>query len=162
MLWILPLCSSQPFTEDIHSNHVLSCASSPQRSGPSWWSSRNVWTSRQTWGSSCCRTSRTSSGRSLRSRWNILETWRNWPSASWPKREAPKTTSNTSKETLVQLSLLQVLLTCLSMCVLFYRVHLNIDFRHQFSCHILSLYLSVVCLGSCLIVTVPSVLVCFA
>lgn len=68
-----------------------------QRSERSWWSSRNVWSSRRTWGCSFFRTSRTSSARSQRSKWSIRATWRSWPSASWPRPGAPKTTSNISE-----------------------------------------------------------------
>lgn len=73
-----------------------------QKSGPSWWSSRNVWTSRQTWGSSCCRTSRISSGRNQRSRWNTPGTWRSWPNDSWQRLGAQRTTNSTSKHLLTQ------------------------------------------------------------
>lgn len=73
-----------------------------QRSGLSWWSSRNVWTSRQTWGSSCCRTFRTSSGRSQRLRWNTPGTLRSWPNDSWQRLGAPRTTNNTSKHLLMK------------------------------------------------------------
>lgn len=73
---------------------------SPQRSGLSWWNNRNVWTSKQRWESSCSKTSRISSGRRQRSRWNIPETWRNWLSASWQKLAAPRITSSISKEKL--------------------------------------------------------------
>lgn len=78
---------------------VCSPLVSSQRFGRSWWSSRNAWTNRQRWGSSCCRTSRTSSGRRLKSKWSIPETWRNWPNASWQRHAAPRTTSSTSKKT---------------------------------------------------------------
>lgn len=71
-----------------------------QRSGPSWWSSRNVWISRQTWGSSCCRTFRISSERSQRLRWNTPGTLRSSPNASWQRLGAPRTTNNTSKHLL--------------------------------------------------------------
>lgn len=83
-----------------------------QRSGPSWWSSRNVWTSRQTWGSSCCRTFRISSERSQRSRWNTPGTWRSWPNASWLRLGAPRTTNNTSKHLSMKPTWFRLVWTC--------------------------------------------------
>ena len=62
-----------------------------QRSVPSWWSSSSVWTSSVSWGCSCCRTCRTSSGRRRRSRWTTAATWRSWPRGSSPRRAVPRT-----------------------------------------------------------------------
>lgn len=84
------------------------CVMSPQRFGPSWLSSRNVWTSRQRCESSCCRTYKTSSERRQRSRQNIPGTWRNWQNASWQRLVAPRTTSSTSKEILIYLFIYDV------------------------------------------------------
>lgn len=65
-----------------------------QRSALSSQSRWNAWTSSVSSGCSCCRTSRTSSGRRLRSRWTTPATWKSWQSASWPRREAPRTSSS--------------------------------------------------------------------
>ncbi len=103
--------------KNLISGSLLIYLISPQRSGPSWWSSRNVWTSRQRWGSSCCRTSRTSSGRRQRLRWNTPETWRNWPNASWQRLAAPRITSSTSEETLsCSLSVLNLFMMSFLVC----------------------------------------------
>lgn len=90
----------QPGESHRRADHSLTPAAPclcPQRSARSWWSSSNAWSSNQSPGCSCFRTSRSSSAGKLRLSSSTPAAWRSWPSGSPPRSAVPGSTSSSEE-----------------------------------------------------------------